>query len=91
MLPAASAAMLSACASSRNDVRPPAADPVVTTRVERVPVCPAELTMPLAARPQPVAEAVISGNEPGMAWLTAIISRLGLVEDRLADAAKECP
>lgn len=84
--------MLTACGSSgTKQVRSTPADPVVVTRTEVRTICPAELQLGLEPRPKPAADAQLDGNAAGMAWLTAILARLGLVEDRLADAAKECP
>ncbi len=92
MLAATSLAMLPACSSSGADRTVGSApDPVTLTRTVTREVCPAELAMPLGERPQPAAGAQISGNEAGMAWLGAIMARLGLLEDRLRDAAGACP
>ncbi len=63
---------------------------MIVTRTVTRSICPPELRLPLGARPVPGAGAQIDGNPAGMAWLQAILSRLGLVEDRMADAAKEC-
>lgn len=83
--------MLTACASSDSKrVASAPADPVIVTRVETRMVCPAELMLGLDERPQPSADARIDGNAAGMAWLRAILFRLGLVEGRLADAGLEC-
>mgnify|MGYP007030467734 CR=1 FL=1 len=84
--------MLSACSSSGADSTVKSApDPVIETRTVTREVCPAELALPLGERPQPGADAVVTGNEAGMAWLAAIMARVGLLEDRLTDAAKACP
>lgn len=84
--------MLSACAASSNKPRSaPTPDPVIQTRTVEVRVCPPELTAPRPDRPQPGADAELSGNEPGMTWLTELLAYVGLVEDRLADAAEDCP
>lgn len=91
MLAAASIAMLSACGSSGNSRPQSAPDPVVVTRVEIQRVCPGELTAPLPGRPQPPVDAVVEGNPAGMSWVGALLAYLGLVEDRLADAAGQCP
>ena len=91
MLLAASVAMLTACAASVSDAAQSAPDPVIETRTVTVRVCPAELRAALPPRAEAAADAVLSGNEAGMAWLNALLARLGLVEARLADAAKECP
>ncbi|PXW79009.1 hypothetical protein C7451_10171 [Blastomonas natatoria] len=42
-------------------------------------------------KPQPSADAVINGNEPGMAWLSDTLIYLGLVEGRIHDAKDQCP
>lgn len=84
--------MLAACGSSETEVHSaPAPDPLVVTRTEIRTVCPAELKLPLGARPQVPTDAKVTGNDAGMAWLNAILGRVTLLEDRLADAAKECP
>lgn len=82
--------MLSACAASVSKRAATTPDPVIVTRTETRTICPPELRLPLGARPVPDADARIDGNPAGMVWLQAILSRLGLVEDRLTDAAKEC-
>lgn len=85
--------MLSACAAS-NSEKPrsvPTPDPVIQVRTETVRVCPPELTAPRPARPQPASDAVLTGNDSGMAWLTALLAYTGLIEDRLTDAAEDCP
>lgn len=83
--------MLTACAASADRPAPPVADPVIEHRVELRTACPPEVLLPVPPRPVPAAAARIDGNEDGMAWLAAIIATLGLLEDRLADAAKDCP
>lgn len=82
--------MLSACGGSGNERPKSVSDPVIQTRTETVRVCPAELTAARPARPQPEAGAEIKGNDAGMRWLSALLRYLGLVEDRLADAAGQC-
>lgn len=83
--------MLTACASSGSDAHVSSApDPVMLVRTETRTVCPAELTLELGERPAPAGDAVLTGNAAGMAWLSAVLSRLGLLEDRLRDAAGEC-
>lgn len=87
--------MLTACAGSPNKPAASASsdlgpDPVIASRTVTRLVCPAELALPLDPRPLPAVDARLEGNEPGMAWLRAVLSRLGLIEDRLADAAAEC-
>jgi hypothetical protein len=92
MLAVLSAAMLSACAASQVTDRPVrTADPVIQTRTVTERVCPAELRAPRPARPVPAADAELQGNASGMAWLNALLAYMGLVEDRLSDAAKDCP
>lgn len=84
--------MLSACGGLRDKVPPqPVPDPVIVTRTEVRTICPAEVTAPIAARPAVPDGAELNGNEAGMGWLEAMFARLGLLEDRLADARKECP
>jgi hypothetical protein len=83
--------MLTACASSVNERPQPVADPVIETRTEVVRVCPPELTAARPARPVPAADAVIEGNPTGLAWLNAVLAWAGLIEDRLSDAAAQCP
>ena len=84
--------MLPACSSSGADRTVGSApDPVIETRTVTREVCPAELALPLGERAQPGADAKLTGNEAGMAWLAAILARLGLLEDRLRDAAGACP
>ena len=91
MVLAGSLAMLTACASSANDAAPRSApDPVVEVRTVTVVSCPAEVTAALPARPIPDPDARLDGNEQGMAWLRAILSRLSLIEDRLSDASTQC-
>ena len=84
---------LSACSVSRSDAprSAPPADPVIQTRTIEVRVCPPELRAARAPRPAPGAGAELSGNATGMAWLNDLLTYLGLVEDRLADAAEGCP
>lgn len=91
MLLAASFAMLTACAALPSERPKPAADPVVRTVVRTERVCPAELTAPSPAQPQPGADAKLTGNSAGMAWLSAMLAWANLINDRLADARKECP
>lgn len=83
--------MLTACAASQTERVQSAPDPVVRTVVEHRTVCPAELTAPSPAQPQPGAEAKLTGNSAGMAWLSATLAWANLINERLADAAKECP
>lgn len=83
--------MLTACVGSGNSRPTSAPDPVIVSRTETVKICPAELRLAIDPRPQPTSDAIITGNDAGMAWLRQILERLGLVEARLADAAKECP
>lgn len=84
--------MLSACASSAGkapiDSTP---DPVIETRTVTVVHCPPELLIETAPRPVPAAGAKLEGNEAGFAWLRELLARLGLLEDRLADARGACP
>lgn len=83
-------AMLPACAAST--VEPDGSpDPVVIERTVIERVCPPELTAPLGARPAVPDGAELAGNDPALAWLNAIMARLGLIEDRLTDAAAQCP
>lgn len=91
MLLAASAVTLNACAASTSERPLARPDPVIETRTEVVMTCPAELLAALPPRPQPSSLAELTGNQPGMDWLTALLSHLGLVEDRLRDAAAQCP
>lgn len=92
MLAATSLAMLPACSSSGAErIVKSAPDPVIETRTVTREVCPVELALPLGERPQPGPGAKLTGNEAGMAWLAAIMARLGLLEDRLRDAAGACP
>lgn len=64
---------------------------MIVTRTIEVRTCPAEITTPHQARPAVPQGAVIEGNEAGLNWLSSTLAYLGLIEDRLADAAKECP
>lgn len=83
--------MLPACGGSGTEAHVASApDPVVLERTQIRTVCPAELAQPLGERPVPAADAVLTGNAAGMAWLRAMLARLGLLEDRLRDAAEEC-
>ena len=84
--------MLTACAASPSEpanLLPP--DPVIETRTVIERVCPAELRLALPARPVLPASARLDGNEAGLGWLAEMLARTGLIEDRIADAAKECP
>ncbi len=67
------------------------ADPVIVATVRTETVCPPEVTSPLAARPALAEGAMLTGNAEGMAWLNATLAFLGLVEDRLGDAKRQCP
>lgn len=84
--------MLTACAASRSE---PAnllpADPVVETRTVVEKVCPPELSQARPTRPALPVDARLDGNQSGLDWLSATLALLGLLEDRLDDAAKECP
>lgn len=91
MVLAASFAMLTACASSQTERPQSAPDPVVRTVVKTVTVCPAEVRADAPAQPQPGADAKLTGNSAGMAWLNATIAWAKLINDRLTDARKECP
>lgn len=91
MLLAASFAMLTACAASPTERPQTAPDPVVRTVVRTERVCPAELEAPAPARPAPAADAKLTGNSAGLVWLSAVLAWANLINDRLADAAKECP
>lgn len=83
--------MLAACANSPSKPPPQRTpDPIIETRTEVRTVCPPEVTAPLGTRPEPAAGAELTGNDLGMAWLGAILSRLGLVEGRVHDAAEAC-
>jgi hypothetical protein len=83
--------MLHACATSSNDRPSIEADPLIETRTVVRTVCPAEITAALPPRPQPAGDAVITGNETGMAWLSDTLIHLGLVEGRIRDAKEQCP
>lgn len=83
--------MLTACAGSADKRPQVAADPVIETRTEVVRVCPPELTAARAARPEPAPDAVIEGNAAGLAFLNDVLVWAGLIEDRLSDAAAQCP
>ncbi len=88
---AALLAMLPACAHSPSELVRSVPDPVVVTRTVTEQVCPPELRLAMPPRPDLPADAALTGSGSGMAWLTAILARLGLLEDRIADAAKDCP
>ena len=90
MLLAAFAATLNACAASTAERPQERPDPVIETRTEVVRICPPELLAALPPRPEPADGAELTGNQLGMDWLTATMARLGLVEDRLRDAAAQC-
>lgn len=83
--------MLHACATSPTERPAAAPDPLIETRTVVKTVCPPEVTAALPARPSVPGEAVIQGNEPGLAWLSALIIHLGLVEGRIHDAREVCP
>lgn len=92
MLLATCAAMLSACGASAHKPRPKAEpDPVIVTRTEVVRVCPAELTAARPSRPTVPEGAALTGSDAGMAWLSALLGYTGLLEERLGDAAAQCP
>lgn len=91
MLPAMSAVMLTACAGSPNSRAQAAPDPVIEIRTQAVPVCPPELLAARPARPAVPAGAVLTGNPAGLDWLAQLVAHTGLVEDRLSDAAAQCP
>ena len=83
--------MLSACAASQAERPKAEPDPVIVTRTEVVRVCPAELQAKRPPRPAVPDGAELTGNPAGMDWLNALLAYAGLIEDRLDDAAKECP
>ncbi|WP_110297002.1 hypothetical protein [Blastomonas natatoria] len=83
--------MLHACATSPTDRPSIEPDPLIETRTIVRTVCPPEITAALPMKPQPSADAVINGNEPGMAWLSDTLIYLGLVEGRIHDAKDQCP
>ena len=64
---------------------------VIETRTEVVRVCPPEVTAARPGRPEPGRDAVITGSPAGLAWLNDVLAWAGLLEDRLADAAGQCP
>jgi hypothetical protein len=73
MAMAISCATLAACASSPSKPMLTASpDPVIETRIVERTVCPVDITAPLASRPQPADDAVVTGNTAGMAWVSAI-------------------
>lgn len=53
--------------------------------------CPAELLAAQPGRPAPGPDAVLNGNPAGLAFLNQTIAWAGLLADRLADAAAQCP
>lgn len=83
--------MLTACAGSAANRPQPASDPVIETRTEVVRVCPPELTAARPARPEPASDAALEGTPNGLAWLNAVLAWAGMLEDRLTDAAAQCP
>ena len=83
--------MLSACAASPTERPQVAPDPVIVTRTEVVRVCPAELISPRPPRPVVPDGAELTGSEAGLTWLTALLGYAGLLEERLTDAAAQCP
>ena len=83
--------MLTACASSpapRPD--PQASDPVVTTQVKTVKLCPAELDQPPAGQPAPAADATISYNPSGQDYLARLVAWGQGLAKVLTDAAADC-
>lgn len=83
--------MLHACATSRTERPTAEPDPLIDTRTVIKTICPPEVTAALPARPVVPAQAELQGNKDGMAWLSALLVHLGLVEARLADAREQCP
>lgn len=83
--------MLTACAGSADNRAASAPDPVIETRTEVVRVCPPEVTAARPGRPKPGKDAVLTGSPTGLAWLNDVLAWAGLLEDRLVDAAGQCP
>ena len=84
--------MLSACGGSAPKPRSlPAPDPVIVTRTVEVRVCPPELQAARPARPLVPDGAMVTGNDAGMDWLVQSQAYTALLEDRLDDAAAQCP
>lgn len=89
-LTVSSIAMLTACATSRDNAPPAAVDPVIETRVETRVVCPAEVTAATPTQPEPGPGALLSGNDAGMAFLSILFAHAQLLRGRIDDARAEC-
>jgi hypothetical protein len=61
---------------------------VETTRV----ICPADLRRPLPAAQEPAADAIVTHNEAGGAWIDGLVDRaqaaVAVITDSLAACAK---
>lgn len=85
--------MLAACASSRASApaSPPIApDPIVEVRERVQLVCPDELAQPAPTIPPVPADAEVTANEPGAAWIGAVVGAANMAIDRLVDAGGAC-
>ena len=81
--------MLSACAPvSKPRLTSP--EPVVVTRLQAVPVCPAEARIVVAAVPAIPDGAVLTGNAAGQAWLAQLVAYAGDMFERASDVREAC-
>ena len=84
--------MLTACASSpaSRPADPSASDPVVTTKVDTVKVCPAELDQAVPDQPTPAADAKVSYNASGQDYLARLVTWGQGLAKVITDAAADC-
>lgn len=68
----------------------PSADPVIERRVERVRVCPAEVTAALPQRVVTPLSAAIEASRETLDWVAARFAREEQLERRLLDARGAC-
>ena len=67
-----------------------APDPVIERSVQRVMVCPGEVSAPLPPAPALPPDARISGNASAMDWLSAMLAWGKMLAQRIGDAGAAC-
>lgn len=64
---------------------------MIETREVVVRECPAALSSPVQAQPQPQADAVVEYNDAGGRWLAAVLAWAAAGWAVVTDAAADCP
>jgi len=82
--------MLSACGTVSRSTLAEAPAPAVITKVQTVTACPAELSAEPIAPPKVPDGAVISGNDQGQGWVSALYGYASGLYHTFNDAHSAC-